>query len=85
MPSQDEILTQMNARSYAVRDALSYLASIVAGVGGAPERFFQEMAQALQDRLDELPQGSSDLKERVRAEVDWIVGAAQSFHGLRNQ
>lgn len=88
MPIEDLIYRQISellARSFAVRDAVAYLIAIEARRAKSPEQVFTDVAGALQDRLDELPEGISDLKERVRAESDWIVGAAQAFHRLRKQ
>jgi hypothetical protein len=85
MPTTDEIVVQIMARSFAMRDALSYLMAVLADRDGEPDLFFRATASALQDRLDALPRGISDLKEKVRAESDWIVGCAQAFHQLRKQ
>ncbi len=77
-----EMLSQGFARSFAVRDCVALLMADLARRSGDADGYFHKAAEALQARLDELPEGISDLKERVRVEPDWIVGCAQAFHRL---
>jgi len=74
------------ARSVAVSDAVAYLIAIEASKADDPDHVFKDVSEALQNRLDELPQGvRADQKEKVRAASDQIVGAAQAFYQLRKK
>jgi hypothetical protein len=80
--AQEKLLSDCVARSFAVRDAMALVISHLASTSDDAGAFFKRVSEALNARLDELPQGVSDLKEKVRAEQDWIVGAAQAFRKL---
>lgn len=83
MTPEEKLLSDVVARSFALRDAVAYLIARDAARSGDPEGVFREVAEAMDDRLDELPHGISDLKEKVRAEIDWTIGAARAFLALR--
>lgn len=80
--SDSDALSIVLARSFSLRDAVALLIAYQAAKSGNPDVHFQKIAEALQARLDELPEGISHLKENVRAEQDWLVSCAQAFHRL---
>ena len=73
------------AQSFAVRNAVAYLIAIEASKADDPDHVFKDMAEALKNRLDELPPFRADLKEKVAVETDWIVEVAQVFYQLRQK
>ena len=71
----------LQAQSVAFRNAIAYLIAVEASKADDPDHVLKDAAKALQSKLDELPQGArADLKEKVRAESNRIVEAAQAFN-----
>jgi hypothetical protein len=78
-PSFEDALSNAMARSLAVREVVAVLMATEASRQDDAQAYVARMADILQTRLDELPEGIGGLKEKVRVEADWIVGAAQTW------
>jgi hypothetical protein len=80
---EQAMLSETYARGFALREIVALLISIEARAAAPSTDIFRKMSEALDDRLDELPPGISDLKDKVHAEIDWIIGCARAFHDLQ--
>ena len=83
MTPEEQMLSDVLARSLSLRDTIAYLISREAERAADVDAVFREFSEALDARLDELSPGLSSLKDKVRAENDWVVGAARAFLNLR--
>jgi hypothetical protein len=81
MSDIDDLLEGIMAKTLAIRDVVVVLLANQAASTGDPTTILARISNGLSERIDdpELSDLGTETLEKIRAEVDWILGAAQKL------
>ena len=88
MSHYDSLLEQLTVRTAAMRDLIVVIIANQARASRNPELIFRQISNGLSKKIDtidpkEAVEIGTEFLEKVRLEIDWIVGAAQRLAGSR--
>lgn len=87
MSDIDDLLAGMMAKTLAIRDIVVVLLANQAASTADPTATLARVSNGLSERIDdpELADLGTETLEKIRAEIDWILGAAQKLATSRTK